>query len=175
MDNHVNNKVDMWALGCVIAELATGRVLFGEISTTGLFCRDVQERGRVLGRVADRLSASGVKLVAELLQPDPNQRPSAKDALSRPWVCKILSTMVSSTQNASNTVRYSDDLRPSETAKAAAPPPPGCDVEGSNTGRTQMHVAAANGDIAMVDHLKKLGRDIGVKRNNGYTPMQKAA
>ena len=87
LDGYLNNKVDIWALGCVIAELVTGRVLFGEISTTGLFKRDVQERERVLKTLGDGLSASGVELVAELLQPDPGQQPSAQEVLSRPWLC----------------------------------------------------------------------------------------
>ena len=67
-DDYVDNKVDMWALGCVIAELVTGKVLFGEISSTETFCRSLRERESVLGELGSKLSTEGMAFVRELLQ-----------------------------------------------------------------------------------------------------------
>ncbi|KAI9720545.1 MAG: hypothetical protein M1828_005629 [Chrysothrix sp. TS-e1954] len=173
IDDYVDNKVDMWALGCVIAELATGRVLFRELSTTEVFCRSPREREATLRILTEELSSSGAEIVAELLLPDPKERPSAQEALSRSWLCKTLPLTVSSGQNGSNALRKSHDVASSKSTKTALPKD---NVETQYEDSTNgLWNAAIDGDIAMVDHFKKLGHDAGVKDLHGATPMHCAA
>ena len=83
--------VDMWALGCVMAELLTGQPLFeadteedvlqqikdlrDEFSTTGLHVFDV----------LPELSQAGREVLAGLLRFDPDERLTAADALKHRW------------------------------------------------------------------------------------------
>jgi cell division cycle 2-like protein len=83
--------VDMWALGCVMAELLTGQPLFeadteedvlqqikdlrDEFSTTGLHVFDV----------LPELSQAGREVLAGLLRFDPDERLTAADALQHRW------------------------------------------------------------------------------------------
>jgi serine/threonine protein kinase len=88
-------SVDLWAVGCVVVELADRAPLFpgrDEAEQRSLLYRDialyVDERLAPYGALhLDMLS-----LVLALVQPDPSMRCSAADALGHPYLTNILST-----------------------------------------------------------------------------------
>ena len=86
-DDHVDCKVDLWALGCVIAELVTGRVLFENGTSIDTFCRSLHTRKATLSILDNELSTEGTAFIRELLQPNPESRPSARTALEMSWLC----------------------------------------------------------------------------------------
>lgn len=70
-------RSDLYALGCVIHEMLTGRQLFTGPTEYAVFERQVKERPPEVPGVPDELN----RLVAELLEKDPDDRPSGADVL----------------------------------------------------------------------------------------------
>jgi serine/threonine protein kinase len=106
-----NSPVDIWAAGCIIAELFIGKPLFGGTSETDQFfkiCGVVGAPGpanwpdgvKLATRLGIRLpqtpptplpavmanaSAEAIDLLKQMLQLDPTKRPGAAQALQHPW------------------------------------------------------------------------------------------
>ncbi|KAH6781840.1 hypothetical protein C2S52_001366 [Perilla frutescens var. hirtella] len=80
-----SNAIDMWSVGCIMAELVLGQVAFpGNSEVEQLVC--IGRSRRILGeRLKGLLSASGVDLIQRLLAVDPNRRITADDALHHAW------------------------------------------------------------------------------------------
>lgn len=95
--NMYTSAIDMWSVGCIMAELVLRDVLFkgnSEIEQLGLIMRgqvrgffDLRSRlySAVVFSGAPLLTRSGFDLLERLLAVDPNQRISARDALNHPW------------------------------------------------------------------------------------------
>lgn len=111
-EKHYSLAVDIWSVGCILAELARGRVLFRGDSEIGqLFevfqvlgtpgemnglwpgvsklpdYRDVfpKWQGQSLASVLPMVDAEGIDLIASMLRYNPAERISAKEALRHPW------------------------------------------------------------------------------------------
>jgi len=89
--------VDVWALGCVMAELLTGRLMFDEETEDGMVAR-VTELGHALAdrrlqafddwptfRGVPHLSRGAREVLAGLLSVQPRDRLTAAAALQYPW------------------------------------------------------------------------------------------
>ena len=152
--NRVDARVDIWALGCVTAELVTGCKFFEGASCIELFSRSASNRQTMLGILDGKISTDGADFVSQLLQPDPRNRPDARTALEMPWIRGNNATSTGNTAAAPRTVQAGGGLK---------------------NGTTLMHNAASHGDIETMDWLRGLGQEIGVKDDFGATPMHYAA
>jgi cell division cycle 2-like protein len=83
--------VDMWALGCVMAELLTGQPLFEADTEEDVLGQitDLRDEFAEIGLqafdVLPELSQAGREVLAGLLRFDPGERLTAADALDHPW------------------------------------------------------------------------------------------
>ncbi|KAI8821858.1 kinase-like domain-containing protein, partial [Fimicolochytrium jonesii] len=103
-----SSPIDMWAVGCILAELFTLRPLFPgtsemdqlfkvvEILGTPGTSRGLRLAGSMkfrfpqlpsvpLAQVIPNASDSALMLIADMLRYDPNLRPTAQQALQHPW------------------------------------------------------------------------------------------
>ena len=103
-----STKIDIWSVGCVLAELITGEVLLpassAEESLFKIKCvlGQMPTSGRLLSTYTAALKEATLERVSSLdelfepshlreflhwvLQVDPDQRPSAEEALQHPWL-----------------------------------------------------------------------------------------
>ncbi|KAL1566488.1 serine/threonine protein kinase, CMGC, dual-specificity [Salvia divinorum] len=87
------SAVDMWSVGCIMAELVLGTVLFpgkSEIQQLGYIHFFVGHALQaMLCNSTPLLSGSGVDLLLSLLALDPNHRITANEALRHPWFLEL--------------------------------------------------------------------------------------
>jgi cell division cycle 2-like protein len=82
--------VDMWAMGCVMAELLTGQPLFEADTEEGVLeqIKDLRDEFSKIGLqvfdVLPELLRAGREVLAGLLRFDPEERLTAADALEHP-------------------------------------------------------------------------------------------
>jgi cyclin-dependent kinase 3 len=109
-EKHYTPAVDMWSVGCIMAELARGKVLFRGDTEIGQLYEVFQVLGTPteaqwpgVSRLPDfcdafprwapsdirallpLIDADGIDLLLRMLRYDPAERISAKDAMNHPW------------------------------------------------------------------------------------------
>jgi len=82
-----NSKVDIWSLGCVIIEMASGKPPWSEQNFENPF-RALYHIGNSnsIPKIPDSLSEQGKQFILACLQRDPDKRPSAKECLIHAWL-----------------------------------------------------------------------------------------
>ena len=79
------NAVDIWAAGCVVYRIIAGRVPFPQIKSLVKYCEN-----ETLFPYDDPFGSStqseGSKFIRKLLVSNPNDRPSALQALKHDWI-----------------------------------------------------------------------------------------
>jgi len=111
---HYNTSVDMWSVGCIFAEMLTGRPLFPGTSEKDQLLKIFQLLGtptldlwpdmeklpqfkpdfplheaRDMGKLFPMLDSNGVNLLEAFLQYDPEMRISANDAMNHEYLAEI--------------------------------------------------------------------------------------
>lgn len=83
-----NEKADLWSLGCVVYSLLLAKPVYSGSKSQVL----MKNTTGSIDWVSDfgRLSQSAQDFIGTLLSLDPDHRPSAKEALSHPWMQKHL-------------------------------------------------------------------------------------
>lgn len=77
------NTVDMWSFACVAYEMLALQVPFAKLQDLENFC---QGDFFPVARLISRASSTGIEFVKSLLEPRPEYRPSAKDAIEAEWL-----------------------------------------------------------------------------------------
>ncbi|KAJ8040924.1 Serine/threonine-protein kinase Nek8 [Holothuria leucospilota] len=86
-----NQKSDIWAVGCILYELLTLKKAF-EASTLPALVMKIM-RGSV-APVSDRYSVHIRKLLMNMLQQDPDKRPTTNQVMAEPIVVKTLARII---------------------------------------------------------------------------------
>ena len=88
LNNRYDCRVDIWSLGCVVIEMATGEVPWSEITFQTLASQLCHiEREDAMPKIPERLSESGQDFVRKCLNRNAKERPHAHELLQHPWVC----------------------------------------------------------------------------------------
>ncbi len=75
----VDNKIDVYAMGCIIFELIAGEQVFCADNPIGLVYKHSAEPPRVLGAVVSSVPAALAELVTLTLSKSPSQRPAVQE------------------------------------------------------------------------------------------------
>ena len=116
-DSYYGNKIDIWSIGCVFAELVIGRPLFRAKNELGTLSNIIENIGCPneenwpgvsklpnylpfrggdfkLGKMLEEggLSKEGINMVTQLLMLDPKKRPSCEEILENEYFKKDIAT-----------------------------------------------------------------------------------
>eukprot|EP00903_Cladosiphon_okamuranus_P008825 g8452.t1 len=124
----VDEKVDMWALGVVMWVLLTGRHPFGVDLSEKEFARRVAEVEPDL-KFLRHVSPEGKDLVRRLLARNPEERPSAQQVLSHPWLRAVVNRSKATTASSQRLIRrrqqqHRQNAQPVEGTWGVMPPRP---------------------------------------------------
>lgn len=116
-----DNAVDMWALGCVVYNIAAHQLPFGNIGDIYKFCAGVKLFPKT--PLQHKMSADMIRFVKKLLRPLPIERMGAAEALTDPWLVNFeLTTSLdhwrteSSRNTAEGTLKYKERSKMAQTA-----------------------------------------------------------
>ncbi len=71
--NEIDNRTDIWAFGCILFEMLSGKRAFTGETIPDVLARDPRPRTR-LGRASGAHAAAGTRAPARCLQKDPTRR-----------------------------------------------------------------------------------------------------
>ena len=78
------DKVDIWSLGCVLYRMFTGNLLFNDPFEVLRYALTASSSPLPLDNIG--LSIPCVSFLRDILQPIPEDRPSAEDCQKKPWI-----------------------------------------------------------------------------------------
>ncbi|XP_041998320.1 cyclin-dependent kinase G1-like [Salvia splendens] len=83
-ETNYTSAVDMWSVGCIMAELVLRKVLFPGKS-------EIEQLTLIHSSLGHAMlcTSTGLDLLLSLLALDPNQRITADDALKHPWFLEL--------------------------------------------------------------------------------------
>ena len=78
------NRVDIWSLGCVLHRMFAGNLLFNDSVQEWKYALTASSSPLALDNIG--LSISCVSFLRDILQPIPEDRPSAEDCQKKAWI-----------------------------------------------------------------------------------------
>lgn len=81
--------VDVWSLGCVILEMATGRRPWGYLDNEWAIMYNIAQGNPPNLPTADQLSPQGIDFLSKCFIRDPRKRASAAELLQHEWIMAI--------------------------------------------------------------------------------------
>ena len=82
-------SIDIWSLGCVILEMATGRRPWANLDNEWAIMWNIASGHSPQLPTADQLSCPGIDFLTKCFIRDPKQRPSAAELLQHEWVSRV--------------------------------------------------------------------------------------
>lgn len=86
--------VDIWSLGCVILEMATGRRPWASLDNEWAIMYNIAQGNPPQLPTPDQLSPQGIDFLNKCFLRDPKQRASAVELLQHEWIMTIRSQVV---------------------------------------------------------------------------------
>lgn len=86
--------VDIWSLGCVILEMATGRRPWSTLDNEWAIMYNIAQGNTPALPTQDQLSDIGIDFVRRCFECDPLQRPTAAELLQHEWIVSIRQQVV---------------------------------------------------------------------------------
>ncbi|GJN68516.1 suppressor of Sensor Kinase (SLN1) [Purpureocillium lilacinum] len=102
--------VDIWSLGCVILEMATGRRPWANLDNEWAIMYNIAQGNPPQLPSPDQLGPDGIDFLNKCFMRDPKERPSAVELLQHEWILAIRNQVV-------------DPMTPSETSASAQSTP----------------------------------------------------
>lgn len=84
-------SVDIWSLGCVILEMATGRRPWASLDNEWAIMYNIAQGNPPQLPSSDQLSPQGVDFLEKCFVRDPKQRATAAELLQHEWIMAIKS------------------------------------------------------------------------------------
>jgi mitogen-activated protein kinase kinase kinase len=91
--NH-QGAVDIWSLGCVILEMATGRRPWSSLDNEWAIMYNIAQGNQPSLPSCDQLSDLGIDFVRRCFECDPLKRPTAAELLQHEWIVSIRQQVV---------------------------------------------------------------------------------
>ena len=85
---------DIWSLGCVILEMATGRRPWSTLDNEWAIMYNIAQGNRPQMPAEDEFSDEGVDFLKRCFERDPSKRSSAAELLQHPWIVEIRKLVV---------------------------------------------------------------------------------
>ncbi|KAL5336937.1 hypothetical protein BJX70DRAFT_389602 [Aspergillus crustosus] len=86
--------VDIWSLGCVILEMATGRRPWSTLDNEWAIMYNIAQGNQPTLPSSDQLSELGIDFLRRCFECDPNKRPTAAELLQHEWIVSIRQQVV---------------------------------------------------------------------------------
>ncbi|PHH88770.1 hypothetical protein CDD83_7065 [Cordyceps sp. RAO-2017] len=86
--------VDIWSLGCVILEMATGRRPWANLDNEWAIMYNIAQGNPPQLPTSDQIGADGIDFLKKCFLRDPKERPSAVELLQHEWILAIRSQVV---------------------------------------------------------------------------------
>ena len=84
-------SVDIWSLGCVILEMATGRRPWASLDNEWAIMYNIAQGNPPQMPTPEQLSPEGVDFLVKCFVRDPKKRASAAELLQHEWIMQIMS------------------------------------------------------------------------------------
>ena len=85
------NRVDIWSLGCILYRMLAGNLLFNDPVQVWKYALSASASPLALDNIGP--SVPCVSFLHDILQPIPEDRPSAEDCLKKPWIMSQVSEL----------------------------------------------------------------------------------
>ncbi len=89
-----NGAIDIWSLGCVVLEMATGRRPWASLDNEWAIMYNIAQGNPPQLPTRDQLSDSGIDFVKRCFERDPAKRSSAAELLQHEWIMTIRNQVV---------------------------------------------------------------------------------
>ncbi|KAF2745561.1 MAP kinase [Sporormia fimetaria CBS 119925] len=122
-DSGRHGAVDIWSLGCVVLEMATGRRPWSTLDNEWAIMYNIAAGNPPQLPTRDQLSEQGIDFLLKCFERDPNQRASAVELLQHPWIMTLRAQL------------------------SLEPPTPGSDSSSASTGRNSAANSRQNSGI----------------------------
>jgi mitogen-activated protein kinase kinase kinase len=96
------SAVDIWSLGCVILEMATGRRPWSSLDNEWAIMYNIAQGNQPQMPSRDQLSEMGVDFLQRCFERDPMRRPTAAELLQHEWIVYIRNQVVVEPQTPSS-------------------------------------------------------------------------